>query len=351
VSLPLIKFGRHSIGAGQPCFIIAEAGVNHNGDLSLARRLVDAAADAGADAVKFQTFKADRLVTAAAPKADYQNKSTKAGESQLEMLERLELTPAMHVDLMAYCRSRGIEFLSSPFDETSADDLLSLGLKLLKLPSGEITNIPFLEHVAHMRVPVILSTGMSSLEEVRQAAEVFQAANNRQLVLLHCVSNYPADPADSNLRAMQTMETAFGLPVGYSDHTEGIEVALAAVALGACVIEKHLTLDRSLPGPDHRASLEPDDFAALVKGVRIVERARGEGRKEPCPSEANTRDVARKSLVASQDVAAGAALTAAMISIKRPGTGLAPALRDKLVGRVARDKIPAGTLFTLEMLL
>jgi sialic acid synthase SpsE len=190
---------------------------------------------------------------------------------------------------------------------------------------------------------------MSSLEEVARAVEVFRTAGNPQVVLLHCVSNYPADPADSNLRAMETMETAFDLPVGYSDHTSGIEVALAAVALGACVLEKHLTLDRSLPGPDHRASLEPDDFAALVKGVRIVERALGHGRKEPCLSEANTREVARKSLVASQDIAAGTALTGAMISIKRPGTGLAPALRDEFLGRVARCNIPAGALFTLEM--
>lgn len=346
-----IEIGGRVLGRGAPCFVIAEAGVNHNGDVALGRALIDAGAEAGADAVKFQSFNADRLAIEQAPKAEYQKRAGNEAETQLEMLKRLELTPELHLELMEYSTKRGVMFLSSPFDETSADELLALGLGILKLPSGEITNLPFLAHVARKQVPVILSTGMSSLEEVERAVEIFRAEGNPLVVLLHCVSNYPADPADSNLRAMQTMETAFNLPVGYSDHTSGIEVSLAAVALGACVIEKHLTLDRSLPGPDHRASLEPNDFAALVNGVRIVESALGHGRKEPCPSEGNTRDVARKSLVAAQDIGAGTALTAAMIAIKRPGTGLAPALRDELVGRVSRCNIPTGALFTLEMFL
>jgi sialic acid synthase SpsE len=229
--------------------IIAEAGVNHNGDLSLAHRLVDCAADAGADVVKFQAFQAAKLTTAQAPKAEYQRHATDRRESQFEMLKRLELTREMQVELMAHCRERRIRFLSSPFEEASADQLVELGLKFLKLPSGEITNLPFLDHVARKLIPVILSTGMASLGEVERAVEVFRSAGNRELVLLHCVSSYPANPSDCHLCTMHTLEVAFGLPVGFSDHTLGTEVALAAVALGARVIEKHLTLSRDLWNP------------------------------------------------------------------------------------------------------
>ena len=345
-----IKFGRHSIGAGHPCFVIAEAGVNHNGDLVLARQLIDVAANAGADAVKFQTFKASRLVTAEAPKADYQKKGSGGGGSQLEMLERLELTREMHLDLMAHCRSRDIEFLSSPFEESSVDLLVELGLQILKIPSGEITNVPFLEHVARKDIPVILSTGMASLSEVREAVEIFGAAKDRNLVLLHCISSYPAPPEDSNLRAMNTMRAAFRVPVGYSDHTAGTEVALAAVALGACVIEKHITLDRSLPGPDHQASLEPAELECLVKGIRKVESALGHDRKEPVLSERNAADVARKSIVANCDIPAGCIITAEMLAMKRPGTGLPSAMAVRITGRRTRTAISAGTLISLEML-
>ena len=345
-----IDIAGRKVGPGQPCFIIAEAGVNHNGDVKLAKRLINVAAEAGADAVKFQTFKAERMVSVTAPKAEYQLQTTDAAESQLEMLQHLELSPEAHRELHAYCQERGVLFMSTPFDEESIDLLDELGVPVFKIGSGEITNWPFLEYVARKGKPIILSTGMSYLSEVDEAVRVIRDAGCDQLVLLHCVSNYPADPADANLRAVQTMAMAFGVPVGYSDHTPGIEVALAAVALGACVIEKHFTLDRSLSGSDHRASLEPDELTALVQGIRTVEAALGHGRKEPAASEANTAAVARKSLVAARDIPAGTKLTEGLIAIKRPGTGLPPAMRLYLIGRTVRMGIPAETLLTLEML-
>lgn len=338
------------IGPGQPCFIIAEAGVNHNGSLEMARRLVDVAVQAGADAVKFQTFRAEKVISPQARKAAYQLQTTDPGESQLDMVKRLELPFDAFQELHAYCQDKGILFMSTPFDEESADFLAELGVAVFKIPSGEITNLHFLEHVAHKGKPMIISTGMSYLGEVEAAVRAIEEVGNGYLVLLHCVSNYPADPADVNLRAMHTLAAAFGVPVGYSDHTLGIEVAIAAVALGACVIEKHFTLDCSLPGPDHRASLEPDELAALVRGIRTIEAALGHGRKEPAASEANTVAVARRSLVAARDIPAGTVLAEEMIAIKRPGTGLPPGMRPHLIGRTARITIPAGTLLTLEML-
>jgi sialic acid synthase SpsE len=240
--------------------------------------------------------------------------------------------------------------MSTPFDEESADFLETLDVPVFKIPSGEITNLPFLAHVARKNRPIILSTGMSFLGEVETAVKTITAAGNRRLALLHCVSNYPADPADTNLRVMGTLSAAFQFPVGYSDHTPGIEISLAATALGACIIEKHFTLDRSMPGPDHQASLEPSELNALVAGVRMVEKSLGHGRKEPAASEANTAAVARKSLVASHDIPAETLLTEEMITIKRPGTGLPPSLRSFAVGRRARTAIPEGALITLEML-
>ena len=345
-----VEIAGRKIGVNRPCFIIAEVGVNHNGDLHMAVDLIDAASQVGADAVKFQTFTVDRLVTREAPKAEYQKQTTDAAESQYEMLRRLELSPAAHRELMDYCRGKGLLFLSTPFDEESADLLEELGIAAYKVSSGEITNLPLLAHVARKNKPMIISTGMANLSEVESAVLAVQTAGNHEFVLLHCVSSYPANPADANLRAMHTMRKAFNVPVGYSDHTSGIEVAIAAVALGACVIEKHLTLDTSLPGPDHQASLEPNEFARMVKGVRIIEVALGSGRKEPAFSEANTAAVARKSLVAAWDIAAGTELTEEMIAIMRPGTGLPPAMRQQLLGRIARTNIPAGTLLGLEML-
>lgn len=344
-----IRLGSRFAGVGHPCYVIAEAGVNHNGDPDLAHRLVDAAVAAGADAVKFQTFRADRLVTLDAPKARYQAQSTNTDESQYQMLRRLELSPDTHEALIAHCKRCGIDFLSTPFEEDSVDALVDLGLTCLKLPSGEITNIAFLDHVARKQLPIILSTGMASLDEVRAAVAVFRAAGNTSLILLHCVSSYPARPAECNLRAMDTMRHAFGVPVGYSDHTLGIEVALAATALGACVLEKHFTLDRTLPGPDHKASLEPAELTALVRGVRIVESALGDGEKVRQASEEDTAAVARKSIVAACDIPKGVVITSTMLAIRRPGTGLMPTLLPELIGRTSRQYIAAGTVVSLEM--
>ena len=339
-----------TIGDGAPCFVIAEAGVNHNGDLELARELVHVAASVGADAVKFQTFRANQLVNRDAPQADYQRRNMGEAVSQYEMLRRLELTEAAHVELIAECRKLGLTFLSTPFDEPSADLLERLDVPAFKVPSGEVTNLPFLDYLARKGRPLILSTGMSTLGEVEAAAMAVADAGNDRFVLLHCVSNYPAMPADVNLRAMETMRTSFGVPVGYSDHTLGNSIGWAAAALGACVIEKHFTLDRNLPGPDHAASLEPLELGAFIEGVRSIESALGDGRKRPAASEANTAAVARKSLVTSRPIASGTRITADCLSIKRPGTGLPPDMRKLVLDRTARCDIPAGTLLSLEML-
>jgi N,N'-diacetyllegionaminate synthase len=350
MALHPISISGREVGPGRPCFIIAEAGVNHNGSLEAARQLIDVAVAAGADAVKFQTFKAERLATPDAPKAEYQLRNTGAAESQFEMLQRLELSEEAHLDLLNYCAERAILFMSTPFDEGSADFLDELGVAVFKLPSGEITNLPFVEHVARKGKPLIVSTGMAYLGEVETAVRSIVEAGNRDFILLHCVSNYPADSTDANLRAMQTMQATFNVPVGYSDHTLGIEVALAAVALGACVIEKHFTLSRDLPGPDHRASLEPDELAAMVRGIRKVEASLGHGRKEPAASEAEIAAVARRSLVAACDIDAGTELTKELIAIRRPGTGLPAAMLSEVVGRTLRVPARAGELLTLEML-
>lgn len=338
------------VGAGQPCFMIAEAGVNHDGDLEVAKRLIDVAVQAGADAVKFQTFRSDRVASLAAPKAAYQRHTTDAVESQLAMLRRLELSPDAYGQLQAYCRQQPILFLSTPSDEESADLLDALGVPAFKIGSGEVTNWPFLAHIARKGRPIMLSTGMSSLVEVDDAVKTIIRAGCRQLALLHCVSNYPADPADVNLRAMRTLAEVFQVPVGYSDHTSGIDIAMGAVALGACIIEKHITLDRRRAGPDHLASLEPDELAALVRGVRRVEAALGHGRKEPAASELNTAAAARRSLVAARPIRAGSELTRDVITVKRPGTGLPPAMLARVVGRRAKQDIPEDTVLTMDML-
>ena len=343
--MQLVKIGNKLIGPGQPVFVIAEAGVNHNGDLKMARALIEVAVEAGADAVKFQTFQANRLVTPDAPKAEYQLQTTGEGESQLEMLRRLELSAAAHRELESYCHDRGITFLSTPFDEQAVDLLDQLGVPALKISSGDLTNSPLLEYVASKGKPVILSTGMSELSELIEAVSVLSTAGCDNPVLLHCVSNYPAAPAEVNLRAMQTMRSAFDVPVGFSDHTQGIDVALAAVALGACVIEKHFTLDRTLPGPDHRASLEPGELRELVRSIRRVESSLGSGRKMPAASEIETAKIARRSLVAAHDIPAGAILERHMVTMRRPGTGMSPAMIETVLGRRVLRDIPAGTLF------
>jgi N,N'-diacetyllegionaminate synthase len=317
-------------------FIIAEAGVNHNGSLDVALRLVDAAKASGADAVKFQTFRADLLATRSARKAPYQERTTAYAESQFEMLQRLELNQAAHQRLIYHCQQIGIQFLSSPFDMQSADLLAMMDVPLYKVPSGEITNLPFLQHLAGKGRPLILSTGMSTLGEVEEAVHVLLTAGASQLTLLHCVTEYPAPYAEVNLRAMLTLKAAFGLPVGYSDHTPGIDIAIAAAALGAEVIEKHFTLDRSLPGPDHAASLETDELRQMVVSIRHVEAALGTGIKAPAPCELPNLSVARKSVVAACSLLAGHQLATGDLDIKRPGNGLAPKLLPALIGRTLR---------------
>jgi N-acetylneuraminate synthase/N,N'-diacetyllegionaminate synthase len=339
-----LTFGKRVVGAGHPAFVIAEAGVNHNGELDLAFKLIDAAAAAGADAVKFQTFIASEVITAEAAKAEYQKTTTGEQESQLEMVKRLELSFGDFRKLKMYCDDQGITFLSTPFDLKSVDFLAGLGVVALKISSGDLTNDPLLRHVAAQKRPVILSTGMSDMDEVREALAVINAAGNNDVILLQCVTNYPAAAEDINLRAMLSMQSAFDVNVGYSDHTLGIEIPLAAVALGACVIEKHFTLDKNFAGPDHRASLEPHEFKAMVEGIRNVEASLGDGRKVPAASEASNAAVARRSIVASRDISAGTVITPAEITFKRPGTGLPPRMADQVVGKTARVDVKAGTL-------
>jgi len=344
-----MEIAGRAVGPGQPCFVIAEAGVNHNGDPDMARELIRVAAEAGADAVKFQTFTADKLVTRQASKADYQRASAADSETQFEMLRRLELPRTCYEGLMSQCRESAVLFLSTPFDEESADFLDGLGMAAFKISSGELTNLPFLEYVARKSKPMIVSTGMSDLDEVQQAVAAIKIAGNSQVALLQCVSNYPAEPSTANLRAMKTLAETFHVPVGYSDHVSGNDVALAAVALGACVLEKHFTLNRKLPGPDHQASAEPGELRALIEGIRRVESALGDGRKIPAASEGSTAAIARKSLIAASAIPCGTVLTTAHVAAKRPGTGLPPAARPTIVGLRAKQDIPAGATLSREM--
>jgi len=329
--------------------IIAEAGVNHNGDPDLARQLIDAAAAAGADFVKFQTFSADRQVTRSARKADYQVQTTGSAQSQHEMLRRLELTGAMHRELIAHCAARKIGFFSTGFDIESVNLLASLGQEYFKIPSGEVTNLPYLRHIGQLGKAVILSTGMATLGEVEAAIDVLEQAGTRRtkITVLHCTTEYPVPMKEVNLRAMQAMQSAFGVAVGYSDHTEGIEIANAAVAMGATVIEKHFTLDRKLPGPDHQASLEPDQLSAMVASIRNIEVALGDGIKRLTPSEARNKPVARKSLVASRLIKAGEVFSVENITAKRPGTGISPMRWDEVLGKTALYNFEVDQLIEL----
>lgn len=329
--------------------IIAEAGVNHNGDMNMARRLIDAAADAGADLVKFQTFNANRLVTRSAKKADYQASATGASESQHTMLQRLELSEAMHHELIAHCATRGIGFFSTAFDLESIDMLTGLGQKIFKVPSGEITNLPYLRHTARAGTPLILSTGMATMADIEAAIDAVEQAGTPRsaLTVLHCTTEYPTPMAEVNLRAMQSIGMAFGVAVGYSDHTPGIEVAIAAVAMGAQVIEKHFTLDRTLPGPDHQASLEPHELTAMVTAIRNIEVALGDGIKRLTPSEARNKPIARKSLVAARAIDAGEVFTQENLTCKRPGTGMSPMRWDDVIGRRASRAFDADELIEL----
>ena len=329
--------------------IIAEAGVNHNGDLDLAKQLINAAADAGADLVKFQTFNANRQVTRTAKKADYQTQTTSSTESQHAMLRRLELTEEMHHQLIAHCLTQNIGFLSTGFDIESVDLLVSLGQECFKIPSGEITNLPYLRHIGQLGKTVILSTGMATLGEIEAAIEVLEQTGTprAKVTVLHCTTEYPTPMNEVNLRAMQSIHAAFDVAVGYSDHTEGIEIAIAAVAMGASVIEKHFTLDRTFPGPDHQASLEPAELKAMVTAIRNIEIALGDGIKRLTPSEARNKPVARKSLVASRAISIGEIFTAENLTTKRPGTGISPMRWDEFMGRKATRDFAEDELIEL----
>ncbi len=332
------------------CLIVAEAGVNHNGSPELALRLIDAAAEAGADAVKFQTFRAESLAAPGAKKAKYQEARTSAGD-QRTMLKELELSESIHVALIKHCSECGIEFMSTPFDKESLEMLVALGIRRIKVPSGELTNLPFLAQVAATGLPIILSTGMATLEEVAEAvaeietcrAPLRQSISGEPLTLLHCTSSYPTRPRDVNLKAMEAMQRTFGLPVGYSDHTDGTLVSALAVVLGAQVIEKHLTLDRSLPGPDHKASLNPRSFKKLVKEIRLAEISLGSGEKRPTAAELENRELVRRSVTLSRRLGAGTILSMDCLALLRPGGGIPPNQLREVVGRRLRSDMAEGS--------
>ena len=327
-------------------FIIAEAGVNHNGSLDLAKRLVDVAVDAGADAVKFQTFKTENLVSRNAKKADYQKETTDTSESQFDMIKKLELDMDTHQKLIDHCQENNIMFLSTPFDNDSVNLLSDLGLQIFKIPSGEITNLPYLRHIGSLDKQVILSTGMSNIQEVEDALTILVGAGTlkENITVLHANTMYPTPMEDVNLNAMLTMQRELGVAVGYSDHTLGIEVDIAAVAMGASVIEKHFTLDKTMDGPDHQASLEPKELKAMVSAIRNIEKALGGNEKKPSPSEGINIDIVRKSIVATKTIKKGELLSNDNISTKRPGTGLSPMKWDEVIGTVASKNYQSDEL-------
>ncbi|PJZ45526.1 N-acetylneuraminate synthase [Leptospira brenneri] len=317
--------------------IIAEAGVNHNGDIKIAESLIRVAAEAGADFVKFQTFQANAISSKTAGRAEYQKANMNEDGSQLSMLKKLELNFEMHLHLMKVCKENNIQFLSTAFDFPSVELLKQLGIKLWKIPSGEITNYPFLKKIGSLKQEVILSTGMSTLGEIEAALTVLeeQGTLRENITVLHCTTEYPAPLAEVNLRAMESIRVALGLRVGYSDHTEGIEISLAAVSLGATIIEKHFTLDKSLPGPDHKASLEPQELNNLVRGIRNIEEAFGDGIKRPFPSEIRNMSIARKSIVAKENIGKGEVFSEQNITTKRPGNGISPMRWNEVIGKIA----------------
>ena len=329
--------------------IIAEAGVNHNGNLELAKKLIDAAAEAGADLVKFQTFNADRLATSTARKAAYQIQTTDSSESQHEMLRRLELTPGMHKEMIAHCAKRKIGFFSTAFDIESTDLLVSYGQKQFKIPSGEITNLPYLRHIGRLGRPVILSTGMATMDEIGSAIQILENSGTPKttITVLHCTTEYPTPMPEVNLRAMISIRDKLEVKVGFSDHTLGIEVAIAAVAMGATVIEKHFTLDRQMPGPDHKASLEPSDLKSMITAIRNIEVAMGNGIKRPTPSEAKNIPIVRKSIVARKAIQTGEIFKTENLTTKRPGTGISPMRFDEVLGTRACRNFAEGDLIEL----
>lgn len=318
-------------------FIIAEAGVNHNGSLILAKKLIDVAVQAGADAVKFQTFKADKLVSKNAQKAEYQKQTTDCAESQYEMIKKLELDEPFHRELIAYCKTKDILFLSTPFDHESIELLVKLGIKIFKIPSGEITNLPYLRQIGMLGKEIIISSGMANLGEIEDALDILIASGTPKelITVLHATTEYPCPIDEVNLRAMQTIEKAFSIKVGYSDHSNGIEVPIAAVAMGARVIEKHFTLDKTMEGPDHKASLEPDELYAMVHAIRNIEKALGDGIKKASSSEIKNMEIARKSIVAACPIQKGEVFSSLNLAIKRPGNGISPMRYDEIIGTVA----------------
>lgn len=343
-----VKIKDFMIGPGNPCFIIAEAGVNHNGDMKLAHKLIDAAAKAGADAVKFQSFVTEDLVTPEAQKANYQVETTGQNGGQFAMLKSLELSKDQQKELKSHCDEAGILYLCTPYEVKSADLLEEIGVAAYKIASTDTTNIPFLRYIARKGIPVILSTGMSSLGEVEEAVNELKLHGlNGKIIILQCTSEYPAPGNEINLRAMKTMELAFGCPVGFSDHTPGIGTSPWAVAVGACVIEKHFTLDRNMTGPDHPASIEPNELAELVRTIRDVEAALGDGIKRPMPSELPNKTRMQKSLVTTRSLAAGETIQEADLTCKRPGSGLPPKWFDKVVGKKVSRDIDRNSLITL----
>lgn len=343
-----LKIGDRLIGYDRPVFIIAEAGVNHNGDVNLAKKLIDAAVFAGADAVKFQTFQASTLVSEGAKICGYQKNNIGKEESQYDMLRRLELPREHHKDLKDYCEMKGIVFLSTPFTEEDADFLEGLGIEAYKIPSGEITNLPYLEHIAKKGKPIVISTGMSSLDEVRQAKQAIELSGNNNLVFLHCTSDYPAKPRNLNLRAIRTMQTELGTLVGYSDHSEGYVADIAAVALGVCMIEKHFTLDRIMPGPDHKASLEPEEFKEMVGFIRKAEEMLGDYEKQCTPDELEVKKAVRKSIFAQNDIPVGREIAKKDLVAKRPGIGISPSELKNILGKKAKKDIKAGSIIQKE---
>lgn len=330
--------------------IIAEAGVNHNGDIAKAKALIDKGAEAGVDYVKFQTFKAANLVTKQAKRAAYQDKNTQNNDSQYEMLKKLELSQAVHQELIDYCAQKGVQFLSTGFDIESLEFLARLGITIAKVPSGEITNLPYLRNVVSLFPEVILSTGMATIEEIKDAVKVLtdNGVNKDKITVLHCNTEYPTPMEDVNLRAMLHIQQEVGVAIGYSDHTLGIEVPIAAVALGATIIEKHFTLDKTLPGPDHKASLEPDELKAMVSAIRNIEKAvGGSGLKEVSTSEAKNKPIARKSIVASKSIKKGDFFTEENITVKRPGIGISPMQWDDVIGKTAKKDFEEDDLIEL----
>jgi N-acetylneuraminate synthase/N,N'-diacetyllegionaminate synthase len=336
------------IGLQQPVFVIAEAGVNHNGDLSLARKLVDASKAAGADAVKFQTFKAENLNTTWAPKANYHVETTGNSQSWFDLLKSQELTPKMHQDLMAHCKEVGIIFLSTPYDEESVDLLCDLGVGAFKIASTDANNIPLLKYIAKQKKPILLSTGMCTLKEVQLSVETIEQEGCRDYLLFHCTANYPTLPQDANLMALKTLQERFHKPVGFSDHTQIDESAVAAVALGAVAYEKHFTLDKNLPGPDHRMSADPEELKRIIQKIRLTQRLLGSAVKAPMASEMDNRQKLRKSLVAQRTIQKGEAISEQMVCCKRPGTGLAPDQLLIVLGKTANKDIPQDSLINLE---